>query len=61
LEFNVPFQHKYGYIRDDTESGNNKQFLQENTCEFLLGLLLQRAFLLSILLYTRLFIMSGPV
>jgi len=21
LEFNVPFQHKYGYIRDETEVG----------------------------------------
>jgi len=23
LEFNVPFQHKYGYIRDKTASGDN--------------------------------------
>jgi len=23
LEFNVPLQHKYGYIRDDTAAGNN--------------------------------------
>ena len=22
MEFNVPFQHKYGYIRDDTVTGN---------------------------------------
>jgi len=22
LEFNVPFQHKYGYIRDDSPAGN---------------------------------------
>ena len=21
LEFNVPFQHKYGYIRDETDHG----------------------------------------
>jgi len=21
LEFNVPFQHKYGYIRDDQDTG----------------------------------------
>jgi len=21
LEFNVPFQHKHGYIRDDTDGG----------------------------------------
>jgi len=25
LEFNVPFQHKYGYIRDDTGSEQQKQ------------------------------------
>jgi len=23
LEFNVPFQHKYGYIRDDNVMGNH--------------------------------------
>jgi len=23
LEFNVPFQHKYGYIRDDVNRGNH--------------------------------------
>jgi len=22
LEFNVPFQHKYGYIRDEQDVGN---------------------------------------
>ena len=22
LEFNIPFQHKYGYIRDDMKTGN---------------------------------------
>jgi len=28
LEFNVPFQHKYGYIRDESENedGGNRKF-----------------------------------
>jgi len=25
LEFNVPFQHKYGYIRDEDQRSNSHQ------------------------------------
>jgi len=35
LEFNVPFQHKYGYIRDEVEmgdSGHNKHGLKRGGC-----------------------------
>jgi len=30
LEFNVPFQHKYGYIRDEQYAGNKP--LMSRTC-----------------------------
>jgi len=31
LEFNVPFQHKYGYIRDDLTTVNSMDRKQDST------------------------------
>jgi len=31
LEFNVPFQHKYGYIRDEAKPGTNTERKQQKT------------------------------
>jgi len=28
LEFNVPFQHKYGYIRDDQHEESSIKFIE---------------------------------
>jgi len=30
LEFNVPFQHKYGYIRDEGRDGQKKKIGKAN-------------------------------
>jgi len=37
LEFNVPFQHKHGYIVDeDTQSGTLNKYLKTNKTETML-------------------------
>jgi len=33
LEFNVPFQHKYGYIRDDVIGGNVAKVVDSTSSE----------------------------
>jgi len=34
LEFNVPFQHKYGYIRDDNSASDANPAAKANYSEF---------------------------
>jgi len=39
LEFNVPFQHKYGYIRDECDDSKTPMCL---TCDSLIASLMSR-------------------
>ena len=34
MEFNVPFQHKYGYIRDDEQNYKSKQKAQSEMYDY---------------------------
>jgi len=46
LEFNVPFQHKYGYIRDETDAEYVANLANVNNVYFMVAIILISIFIM---------------